>query len=283
MQHKSPDTPTPFPELNQVLEVLVNSVRDILGTSFIGAYLQGSFAVGDYDQHSDVDYVIAITDELTRDQVQVLQSMHARVYGLEARWAQHLEGSYFPLAVLRDHARSGEKLWYLDNGATALIESDHCNTVVVRWTVREYGVTLAGPPPADLVDPIPVEALRGEILDDISKWGGEILAYPERYNNLFYQGFIVLNFCRMLHDLYKGYPGSKRAGAEWAKANLAPAWSGLIDRTWACRPNPAVSVRTPADPQDYESTLQFVEYIIIESKRYPEGYNHMQHAVEGGR
>jgi hypothetical protein len=38
---------TPFPELNDVLRVLVDSVRGILCDNFGGAYLQGSFAVGD--------------------------------------------------------------------------------------------------------------------------------------------------------------------------------------------------------------------------------------------
>ena len=107
----------------------------------------------------------------------------------------------------------------------------------------------------------------------ITAWGQEIIASPERYNNHFYQTFIVLNYCRMLHDLYTGSPGSKLAGAEWAKANLNSSWSPLINRTWLGRPDPAASVRRPADPEDFESTLKFVEYVIEESKRYS-----LQHA-----
>jgi hypothetical protein len=148
--------------------------------------------------------------------------MHERIYHLDCVWAQHLEGSYFPKDVLRRHSRRGEQLWYLDNGSRSLVRSDHCNTVVVRWVVREHGVALAGPDPATLVDPIPVETLRHEIMDTISGWGQQILAEPEHYNNRFYQTFIVLSYCRMLHDLHTGFPGSKRAGAEWAKANLEP-------------------------------------------------------------
>lgn len=105
--------------------------------------------------------------------------------------------------------------------------------------------------------------LRLEIMEVITGWGREVLdVAPRRYNNRFYQGFIVLNFCRMLHDLHTGVVGSKQAGAEWAKAHLDPSWSGLIDRAWSCRPNPAVSVRQPADPADFASTLQFIQYAI---------------------
>lgn len=259
---------TPYPELNNVLRDLVDSAQEILSNNFVGAYLQGSFAVGDFDLHSDVDFILVIDEELSDNQVKALQVMHERIYGLDTRWAQHLEGSYFPKKVLRHHSELGKKLWYLDNGARSLIESDHCNTNVVRWVVRENGVTLAGPPPKTLIDPISVETLRMEIMGVITNWGQEIIDNPDPFNNRFYQTFIVLSYCRMLHDLYAGFPGSKLVGAEWAKNNLAPSWSALIDRAWDGRPNPALSVRQPADPDDFENTLKFVKYVINETNLY---------------
>jgi hypothetical protein len=266
MQIKS--TPTPYPELNKVLKTLVESVQEILDTHFIGAYLQGSFAIGDFDEHSDVDWVTVVENELSVSEVDALQEMHAQVYALESRWAQHLEGSYFPKDILWNQARRGEKLWYLDNGARSLIQSEHCNTLVVRQTLRQHGITLIGPPIQTLIAPIPIEDLREEILGVIVHWGNEILAHPDKFNNHFYQTFIVLSYCRMLHDLKAGTLNSKRRAAAWAKLNLDPSWSLLIDRTWAGRPDPSQSIRRPADPRDFKMTLKFVEYIIGESQRY---------------
>jgi predicted nucleotidyltransferase len=268
MKSKIKPKPTPYPELNDVLLILVNNIREILNVKFIGAYLQGSFAIGGFDKHSDVDWIIVIEDELSDDEVNALQEMHERVYSLESRWAQHLEGSYFPREILRTLDQPGKKLWYLDNGARSLIKSEHCNTLVVRWTVREHGVTLAGPPPESLIDPISADALREEILDVIINWGREILTHPDKFNNHFYQTFIVLSYCRMLHDLKAGALSSKRTAAEWAKQNLDPSWSALIDKTSAGRPNPSQSIRRPADPGDFEKTLKFVAYIIKESESY---------------
>jgi len=259
---------TPYAELNSVLEELVASVRGALGDLFVGAYLQGSFAVGDFDPHSDVDFIIAIRDELPDEHVAGLQAVHARVYGLDSEWARHLEGSYFPAEILRDYHQRGTPLWYLDHGSQSLVRSDHCNTLLVRSVVRERGIVLAGPNPITLVDPVPVDALRQEIRATMRNWGQEILDQPNRYRNRFYQGFIVLSYCRMLHDLVEGHPGSKRAGATWAKATVDPVWSPLIDRAWDGRPNPAVSVREAADPVDFERTLEFVRLIIRESERY---------------
>jgi hypothetical protein len=260
------DDRTQYPELNSVLKDFVSSVQSALGDAFVGAYLQGSFAVGDSDHHSDVDFIIAVRDELSDHHVATLQGIHNRVYGLDSEWARHLEGSYFPIAILRDYHQRGKALWYLDHGSRSLIKSDHCNTLVVRRVVRDHAIVLAGPDPSTLVDPVPVDALRREIGHTIRDWGRQILEQPEQYRNRFYQGFIVLNYCRMLHDLVEGRVGSKRAGAAWAKATLDLAWSPLIDRAWSGRPDPAVAAREPANPKDFESTLEFVRLIMRKSE-----------------
>ncbi|MGB2895418.1 MAG: nucleotidyltransferase domain-containing protein, partial [Anaerolineales bacterium] len=176
-----------------MLSTLVSRIEEILGNNCVGAYLQGSFAVGDYDLHSDVDFIVVINDELSPGQINALQEMHDQIYQLESRWAQHLEGSYFPKEILRHHSNQGVKLWYLDNGARSLIKSEHCNTIFVRWVVREKGVTLTGPPSATLVDSISDELLREDIIETIINWGQEILDDPNSFNNRFYQSFIVLS------------------------------------------------------------------------------------------
>lgn len=260
--------PTPYKELNQVLDELVSRIDRILGDKFIGAYLQGSFAVGDFDKHSDVDFIAVIESELSSDEIDALQVMHDQLYDFGSEWAKHLEGSYFPKEVLRVTSNRGQDLWYLDHGARSLIKSDHCNTILVRWVVRENGVALTGPLPKTLIEVIPIETLRAEIFDTMTKWGQQILDEPSTYKNRFYQGYIVLNYCRMLHDLIQGCAGSKRDGAAWAKANLDPSWSDLIDAAWDCRPDPAKQVREPADPEGFAKTLRFLEYILDESKSY---------------
>jgi predicted nucleotidyltransferase len=260
-------SPTPYEELNQVLNELVSRIEEILGDKFIGTYLQGSFAVGDFDEHSDVDFIVVVEEDLTPGEVDALQLMHDQVYELDSEWAKHLEGSYFPRDVLRDYSKRGIDLWYLDHGARSLIRSDHCNTILVRWVVRENGVTLAGPLPKSLVDPISVELIKSDIFETLTYWGRQILDDPAPYNNRFYQGFIVLNYCRMFHDLQRGYPGSKREGAEWAKSVLDPSWSELIDNAWDCRPDPAKKVQESADLNAFEKTLRFVEYVMYESSR----------------
>lgn len=270
MSNESTNHITPYPELDAVLRQLVNSIQQILHDNFIGAYLQGSLAVGDFDEHSDVDYIIAINRELSGSQLQELQSMHQRIFNLEEEWARHLEGSYFPTGILRDFNQSGSELWYLDNGSNMLVRSNHCNKTAVRWILREKGVVLSGPEPSTLIDPIPVNVLRRAILKSINESGQEILTNPEPYNNHFYQTFIVLQYCRKLHNLHTGTVGSKRSGAEWAKRNLDRSWADLIDRAWDGRPNPAFSVRQPADKADFKRTLEFVGMVMEAANNFTE-------------
>jgi hypothetical protein len=266
--------PTPYEDLNAMLRELTAGVQAILGDNLIGFYLQGSFAAGDFDRHSDVDFIAAIARDLTDTEVQALNDLHARIFALDNPWAQHIEGSYFPQKLLRDPASCGRPLWFLDHGSRSLVRSNHCNTLVVRWVLREHGIALCGPEASTLIDPFTVDALCQEIAADMRDWSARIMAEPEHFNNHFYQTFIVLSYCRMLHSLETGRILSKRTGAEWAKAHLDPRWHGLIDRTWAGRVDSAASVRRPADPADFQATLDFIRYAIEQIPRF------MPHAGE---
>lgn len=52
--------PTPYGDLNGVLAALVQGIQATLADDFVDACLQGSFAIGGFDEHCDVDFVIAV-------------------------------------------------------------------------------------------------------------------------------------------------------------------------------------------------------------------------------
>jgi hypothetical protein len=254
--------PTPLAELNGVLHALVTHSQAILGSQFVGAYLHGSFALGSWDTHSDVDYLIVTTEEPDGKVLAALQQMHGTLYDLPSPWAQHLEGSYFPADWLRGAHGLGRPLHYLDNGSRALERSTHDNTLVVRWMIRERGVTMAGPPPAALVDPVDPDALRHEVWRKMHAWADELFADPAAMNNRWYQPYTVLGFCRMLHTLETGAVGSKPEGARWAQGALDAAWGELIRAAWADRPDPWARVHQRADPAWFARTFDFVRYAL---------------------
>lgn len=261
-------SPTPFTDLNAVLSEWLTGVRAVLGADLTAAYLQGSFAVGDFDEDSDVDFLAAIRAELTDAQLAGLQSLHARVYDLPSPWAQHLEGSYFPEAALRRFDPAGVQPWYLDNTSKVLVRSSHDDTLVTRWVTREYGITLTGPDPKTLIDPVTADDLRREVLGTMRDWGAEILDGRYRLDNQWAQPFAVLMYCRMLHTLRTGTVRSKLAGAQWAKETLESQWTGLIERAWNERPDPSLKVRQPAAPDDTRATLDFIRHALEAGQQY---------------
>jgi len=48
---------TPYPELDTVLEAHAKKLQEVLGNNFVGMYLQGSLAIGDFDLTSDIDFI----------------------------------------------------------------------------------------------------------------------------------------------------------------------------------------------------------------------------------
>ncbi len=274
--------PTLYADLNAVLARLLEGAQAALGDNFVGAYLQGSFAVGDFTEFSDCDFIVVTAEDLTPPQLAVLQTLHASIHELPyAYWRTGLEGSYAPAAILRrwsedprdppgeprgpdwgDPGMSGAKartypFWYLDHGSKTLVRSEHDNSQVVRWCLREKGVVLAGPDPRELIDPVLPAALRAEVRATLDL---VVALNLEPMELVAWQAFWVGLVCRILHTLATGAVHSKKAGFAWAQGALDPAWRGLIERAAAVRKGDAAQSGQPADPEDVAQTRAFARY-----------------------
>ncbi len=254
---------TDFPELDIVLQQFIQRVRPILGDNLVGIYLQGSHAVGDADADSDCDIIIVIHQPLADESIPILNAMHQSLYDeIDGYWSKHLEGSYFPAEQLRKWTADQPLLHYFDNGSTQLERSDHDNTQIVRWCMREYGITLFGTAVSELIDEISPNALKAEVREVMVEWGNELLAQPERFNNRWRQSFVVVSYCRMLHTLETGRVHSKAAGVRWAKANLDPKWHAFINRAQANRKGQFLQINGHALPADAARTPDFLRYAL---------------------
>jgi hypothetical protein len=249
---------TPFDDLNQLLLELVVGAREILRDSFVGAYLQGSFALGDADAYSDVDFIVVTNNDVTPKQQAELQALHQTLYARPTSWAQHLEGSYIPRNVLRQPDPERRPLLYLDNGATEFELDNHDNTAVVRWTLREHGVVLAGPDPRRLVDPITADELRAEMRWALGLWQAWFRSIDSISRRAL--AVAVLSHARILHTLAIGEVSSKRVSGDWALDALDPEWAPLIRWALDDRPDPWSKVHEPADPALLHRTRQLIDY-----------------------
>lgn len=253
--------PTPNLELNEVLHELVSGIKSVLDKNLVAVFLQGSFALGDWDAGSDVDFLVVLENELPENLLPELSAMHGRIYALPSPWAQHLEGSYISQKVLREMDTS-IRLWYLDNGSQRLVQDIHCNTLVVRWTTREYGIPMYGVTSKTLIEPIPEDALRLEVSTVMQGWAKDISARPDQVKNRWFQHYTVLSYCRMLQTLQTARIESKRSAAIWGQQYLESEWRELIAKAWKEHSKQRENYKLFADLEDVEKTLEFVQYAL---------------------
>lgn len=262
--------PTSDPELNRLLSDLLNSVKSILKENFIGMYLTGSLAVGDFDNESDVDFVIMIHRRTSEDQLLELQKMHLRLHHADTKWATCLEGYYIVQSELHHYDANAAWHLYLDNGSKDLqvVTDNEKDWVFERFVLQEYALIMDGPDPKSLFDAIPVQVLQKNVCTELQRWSNEVLDNPASLNNRWFQSFMVLSLCRMLYTLQFGEIASKAVAMQWAKESLDSKWTKVIERAWQERPNPPMKARMQAEPEDVQATPGFIKYVLEFSKKY---------------
>jgi hypothetical protein len=258
-----------YPELTSVLQRFVARVEGALRNNFVGAYLVGSLATGDFDLDSDVDFLVITKLELCDAEVESLNAIHRDIHALGNYPAEHLEGSYLTAELLNRPDTVGvQPVWYVDNGSTSLERSVHDNRWHVRWILRERGIVITGPDPKTFLPPISIEALRGEAASSIQELARRFIAELDRpigwFNTRFGQSFAVLTCCRMLQTCASGIVDSKLSSVKWAERSLDPGWSGLIRQAWMERRGVRFGekVRQPAGATVMRETADFLAYAV---------------------
>src|SRR5690348_2506388 len=81
-------------DVNQILDRVLTDAKDVLRSQFIGMYLFGSLANGDFDLASDIDILIVTAEALSDETFSRLQTMHREIAKMDSHWAVQLEVSY---------------------------------------------------------------------------------------------------------------------------------------------------------------------------------------------
>jgi predicted nucleotidyltransferase len=255
---------TAYPDVNEILNLLLSRVKEILGDQVIGMYLFGSLANGGFDQHSDIDVLVVTKAEISEDAFSALKEMHKQINKIDSPWAIQLEVSYIPQKALRRFDPANILHPHMDRGNDeTLHRMSHANDwIIQRHILRERGVIITGPDLKILIDPVSQDDLRKAVADVLPLWANPILDDPSQIDKRGYQSYCVLSLCRMLYTLKYGEIVSKHFAAEWAKENWSH-WTGLIERAWLGRQSPNLE----AQPKDIYGTLELMRYTLEYSKQ----------------
>jgi hypothetical protein len=246
--------PAPCPEVNAVLDRLLSDVQTILGDRFVGMYLYGSLASGDFDlRSSDIDFVVVTVDALPDTMLPILEAMHARLAASGLKWAAKLEGSYLPQRALRRYDPDAAPCPQINEGRF-YVGRHGSDWIIQRHILRGQGVVLAGPSPQTLIDPVLPDDLRRAVRGTLRDWWAPMLDDPAFLQRSDYQAYAVLTMCRALHTLQQGTVASKPVAARWAQAALDARWVALIER--------ALAWHHDAPMDSLNESLDFIRYTL---------------------
>ncbi|HLF01647.1 MAG TPA: aminoglycoside adenylyltransferase domain-containing protein [Anaerolineales bacterium] len=249
--------PTPYPDVNAVLNLLLLDAQAVLGDRFLGMYLYGSLASGDFDPtRSDVDFVIVTDGELPDEMIRALEAMHTRLWASGLKWAAKLEGAYVPQDALRRHTPNGAPCPSINEGKFYVGELGS-DWVIQRHIIREHSAIVAGPEPRPMIDPVQPDDLRRAVLAILREWWAPMLDNPAWIRGREYEAFTVLTMCRALYALEYGEIVSKPVAARWARwarGALAARWAALIDHALAWSPG--------TQPSELDETLMLIRHTL---------------------
>ncbi|MCB8944869.1 MAG: DUF4111 domain-containing protein [Ardenticatenaceae bacterium] len=246
---------TQYNDVNEMLRRLLAEVQGILGEQFVGMYLDGSLALGDFDEAtSDLDVLVLTADFLPDEMVAELAAMHARLGESGTKWGYEMEVSYVPQAVLNQLPRR-EKVFVLpriERGETLTLREHHMDWVLHGYILREYGLAIAGEPLTNLIDPVTPPMMQAATRDLFNFWWRPMGMESPYLDSTGYRVYAIMTMCRILYTLRRGEVASKPAAARWAMAHLPERWRGLVE----------TAVRWQGEDVDnLAETVEFIRYV----------------------
>jgi predicted nucleotidyltransferase len=215
------------------LESIVQLVSGVFGGDVLGAYLHGSAVLGGLRQTSDLDVLVVLAGPTTATQRRTLVEGLLDMSGARAR---HGPARPVELSVVvesdvrpwryppRQEFLYGEWLrdTYEVSGAPQPEPAPDLS-ILITMVLQGNGV-LTGPPPAQLLDPVPH--------DDLLR--GAVAGIPHLLSDLESDTRnVVLTLARIWTTLETGQIQSKDAAATWALERLPPEHQPVLARARA--------------------------------------------------
>jgi hypothetical protein len=248
--------PTDYPHINDLLSWLVTHLRGALGEQLVGVYLYGSLVMGDFDDDiSDIDLMVALKDDLDQPTFDALDMLHQQFAANNPDREGRLEIAYLPLHALQTFKTQASKIGIISPGEPFHIVEAGRDWLVNWHMVREIGITLFGPRPAEIIAPTTRAEFVQIIKEHVDRWRDWINHMYERPG----QAYAILTLCRAFYTVTYGEQTSKRKAALWAAEQL-PEWASVIKHALAWRT--AWRDQTVDHAVTLPETRSFVAFII---------------------
>ena len=218
----------PYDDVNQVLDALAFQMRLMLSEKLVGLYLFGSLASGDFEPYSsDLDLLAATSADLTDGDGEALRRMHQQIGKAYPDWDDRIDVAYLSVEGLLTFRSRQSPIGIISPGEPLHMETAGTDWLVNWYSVREHGISVLGPSPKEVIEPISKEELI-EAIRDYGSWLCEQVNQGTRGRERKAQAYAILSMCRALYACRVCETASKRRAAMWAQKEL-PVWSELIE------------------------------------------------------
>ena len=227
--------PTPFTDVNFVLDHFRSQLQALLDSELVGIYLVGSLALGDFNpRSSDIDFVVVTSTEIDPDRFTALQHVHAQFAASNSPWAEKIEAIYVPASALRHSATNTSHYPQIEKGTSLFLAPLEDGWVFQCLTIRDQSVSIIGPDSRTLVDPIETQELHAAATMIVGRWIQQAAHDPTWLlwlRQAEAQVFVVQTLCRLRYSLATGTVASKPRATEWARKNYGEPWASFIEQS----------------------------------------------------
>jgi len=246
-------------DVAEILADLLAGIENALQDNLLGVYLRGSLALGDFlPATSDLDLLVVAERHIGNAEFAGLAAFHTRLAASPHTYANRIEITYLDRAAAR-RFEPGVRHPTLGQGETLAWSEHGANWILERWVVREHGVTLYGPDPKTLIDPIAHGELRTAVrgrLRDWADWAAQP-DHPDWRLPRSHKAYVVETMCRAMYTLACGDLASKPRAVAWAIAVFPEPWRSLVERSQLWRAD------ATSDLTLVPEVRRFVEWVAL--------------------
>ncbi len=223
---------TPFEPVNLLLSQLVENLGSILGDNFVGCYLFGSLAVGDFDPAtSDVDILVATFRKLNQIEIDQLSNFHRELFRSGKPLATELECFYVAKPDLQNFIEGKSTCYKVDRGSGNLqLETLDADWIINSFSLHNHGKVVVGPTVNTVLAPVSVEELRGAIRNLMESWWYPMANHRKKLEHPGYRFYAILTMVRMLATFEINEIISKKAAVTFSHNRLDERWKRLVEK-----------------------------------------------------
>src|SRR5680860_36073 len=163
------------PRYPEVCAAVVTSIKATLEADLAGLYLHGSFVTGDFNERrSDLDFLAILHRDPVDDDIPRLTEMHDAIVARYPGWIDRVEVAYLSAKAIQAFREARHPIAVISPGEPLNLKEAGSEWLINWYIARTFGLTIAGPPAADLIPLITHEEYVATARQQARDWADRV-------------------------------------------------------------------------------------------------------------